>query len=145
MDKFVKVMTNQQPSIRRCLNQATEEQIAVNRQKLHSIVEMIMFCGRQNIPLRGHRDSTLDVELAPSVQHGNFWALIQFCVAAGDAVLKDHLAQSSRNATYTSFPIQNQILDVLGSTIVRKILRAVKNASYYTLIADEVTDCSNKE
>ena len=145
MDKFVKVMTNQQPSIRRPLNQAAEEQIAVNRQKLHSIVATIMLCGQQNIPLRGHRDSVLDVELAPSVQHGSFWALLQFRVAAGDAVLKDHLAQSSRNATYTSSHIQNQILDVLGSTIVRKILHKVKNACYYTLIADEVTDCSNKE
>ena len=44
MDKFVEVMTNQQSSIWRCLNRATEEQIAVNRQKLHSIVAT-MFCG----------------------------------------------------------------------------------------------------
>ena len=145
MDKFVEVMTNQQSSIQRCLNQATKEQIAVNRQKLHSIVETIVFCGRQNITLRGHHDSFLDVELDPSSQHGNFWALLQFRVAAGDVVLKDHLAQSSRNATYTSSRIQNQILDILHSFIVRKILNKIENAGYYTVIADEVTDCSNKE
>ena len=60
-------------------------------------------------------------------------------------MLKDHLAQSSRNATYTSSRIQNQILDILGSTIVHKIVQRVKNAIYFTVIADEVTDCSNKE
>ena len=109
MDEFVKVMTNQQPSIRRRLNQATTEQIAVNRQKLNSIVETVLLCGRQNIPLRGHRDSNLDVELSPSTQHVNFWALLQFRVAAGDTVLESHLSQSSRNATYTSPHIQNEI------------------------------------
>ena len=49
MDEFVKVMTNQQPSIRTRLNQATAKQIAANRQKLCSIVETIVLCGRQNI------------------------------------------------------------------------------------------------
>ena len=47
MDEFVKVMTNQQPSIRTRLNQATAKQIAANRQKLCSIVETIVLCGRQ--------------------------------------------------------------------------------------------------
>ena len=60
-------------------------------------------------------------------------------------MLRDHLAKSSRNATYTSSRIQNQILDVLGSIVVRKIVQRVRDATYFTVIADEVTDCSNKE
>ena len=115
MDEFLKVMRNEQPSIRRQLSEATAQQVANNRQKLLSIIETIVLCRRQNIPLRGHRDSALDVEHTPNAQHGNFWALLQFRVAAGDVVLRDHLAQSSRNATYTSSFIQNQILDILGS------------------------------
>lgn len=145
MDEFYKVMTNQQPSIRSRLQQAMADKIAVNRQKLYSIIETIVLCGRQNISLRGHRDTFHEVEHAPNAQHGNFWALLQFRMQAGDVILKDHLAQSSRNATYTSSRIQNQILDVLGSTIVFKIIEKVKKATYYTVIADEVTDCSNKE
>ena len=117
-------MRNKQPSIRKRLSEATAQQIATNRQKLHSIVETVVLGGRQNIPLRGHWDSTMDVEHTLNVQHGNFWALLQFCVAAGDTVLRDHLAQSSRNATYTSSRIQNQILDILGSTVVRKIVQS---------------------
>ena len=138
-------MENVQPSIRTCLSEATAQQIATNRQKLHSIVETVVLCGRQNIPLRGHQDSTMDVEQTPNAQHGNFRALLQFRVAAGDTVLRDHLAQSSRNATYTSSRIQNQILDILGSTVVGEIVQRVRDATYYTIIADEVTDCSNKE
>ena len=90
-------MANEQPSIRRRLSEATAQQIAMNCQKLHSIVETIVLCGRQNIALRGHRDSTMDVEHTPNAQHGNFRALLQFHVSAGDTVLKDHLAQSSRH------------------------------------------------
>ena len=87
----------------------------------------------------------MDIEHSPNAQHGNFWALLLFRVAAGDTVLRDHLAQSSRNATYTSFCIQNQILDILGSTVERKIVQRVKDATCFTIIVDEVTDRSNKE
>ena len=144
MEEFLKVMKDEQPSISRRLSEALAQQIAINRQKLRSIVETIVLCGQQNIPLRGHRDSTIDIERTPDAQHGNFWALLQFRVAAGDTVLRDHLSKSSRNATYISSRIQNQILDILGSTIV-KIVQRVKDATYFTVITDEVTDCSNKE
>ena len=129
-------MNNEQPSIRRRLSEALAQQIAT---KLRSIIETIALCGRQNIPLRGHRDSTMDIERTPDAQHGNFWALLHFRV---DTVLRDHLAMSSRNATYTSSCIQNQILDILGSAVV---VQRVRDATYFTVIADEVTDCSNKE
>ena len=148
MSEFTKVMTNQQPSIQSQLSQAKADIIASNRQKLASIVETILLCGRQNIPLRGHRDSLNDFEHDPSAQHGNFWALLHFRVAAGDTVLKEHLLSGSvvkRNATYTFYRIQNEILDILGNIITQKILTNIKMASYYTIIADEVTDCSNKE
>ena len=148
MIEFTKVMTNQQPSIQSQLSQAKADIIASNCLKLASIVETILLCGRQNIPLRGHRDSLNDFEHDPSAQHGNFWALLQFRVAAGDTVLKEHLLSGSvvkRNATYTSYRIQNEILDILGNIITQKIVTKIKMASYYTIIADEVTDCSNKE
>ena len=70
----------------------------------------------------------MDVEHTPNAQHGNFWALLQFRVSAEDTVLRDHLAQSSRNATYISSCIQNQIVDILGRTVVGKIVQRVKDA-----------------
>ena len=44
-DDFVKVMTNQQPSISHQLNQTLAERVATNRRKLHSIFETIILCG----------------------------------------------------------------------------------------------------
>ena len=60
-------------------------------------------------------------------------------------VIGEHLATAARNATYTSSVIQNQLVDVLCHQIRQKILDKVKRATWYTVIADEVTDISNKE
>lgn len=143
----MKVMSGQQKSISVMLNTAGQNLIANNRKKLRSIVETIILCGRQNIPLRGHRDSSVDLESTESqtVSHGNFWALLQFQISAGDVVLKDHLACAPKNATYTSANIQNQIIQVRGDHVREKILHRVRKAKCFTLIADEVTDCAKKE
>ena len=80
-----------------------------------------------------------------SGNHGNFLALLNFRVEAGDAVLGEHLSTAPRNATYTSNTVQNQIIDVLADQIKQQIVQKVKAAKWYTVIADEVTDASNKE
>ena len=41
--------------------------------------------------------------------------------------------------------MQNRIIDILGDYIRQKILSKVQVAQFFTLIADKVTDCSNKE
>ena len=104
-------------------------------------------CGRQNIFLRGHQDSGTDVEgeQAAGKNHGNFWTLLNFRISAGDTTLSDHLKSAARNATYTSPDIQNQLINILGDQIRDIILRKVHNSLGFALIADEVTDCSNKE
>ena len=48
-DELKKTMTKQQPSIESKLNQALAEKEAINRQKLGSIMKIIVLCGRQNI------------------------------------------------------------------------------------------------
>ena len=77
-------------------------------------MKTILFCSRQNIPLRGHRDNATDVErdVMGSDNHGNFLALLNFRIEAGDRVLGEHLSTAARNAIYTSNTIQNQIVDV---------------------------------
>ena len=147
MDTFLKVMRSQQEKISVQLNDAAKQLVATNRKKLQSIVETIILCGRQNIPLRGHRDSAVDLEGTTSEgkNHGNFWALLQFRISAGDTVLRNHLARAPQNATYTSPDIQNQVINILGDHVRDKILVKVRGAQCFTIIADEVTDSSNKE
>ena len=81
----------------------------------------------------------------PNAPHGNFWALLDFRVSAGDGVLRDHLAKVPANAKYTSPSIQNEVADILGTQIKRNILDRVRRAKLFSVVADEVTDSSNKE
>ena len=62
-----------------------DKQAADNRCKLRSIIETILFCGRQGITLREHRDDSLAVSENPESNHGN---LLHFRAQAGDLVLK---------------------------------------------------------
>ena len=145
MKAFQEVMTNKQPSIAHQLDQASQQLMASNRLKLRSIIETVLLCGRQNIPLRGHRDSSYDVERNPTAPHGNFWALLEFRISAGDDLLRDHLANAPSNAKYTSPTIQNEIADILGLQIKRQILEKVRKAKFFSIIADEVADSANRE
>ena len=77
--------------------------------------------------------------------HGNFRALLDFRVDAGDTLLGQHLTAAARNATYTSSVIQNQVIDVLADQVRQKIIWKVHRAKWFSIIADEVTDVSNKE
>ena len=104
----------------------------------------VILCGRQNLALRGRQDSLTEVEgdECSITNHGNFWALIKFRM---DTVLANHLATVGKNATYTSAIIQNQLISVIGDHIRGKILSNIMKAQWFTVIADKVTDISNKE
>ena len=71
------------------------QEIADNWLKLCSIVKTVLLCGRQNISLCGHGDSSCDVGRDPTASHRNLWALLEFSVSAGDTVLQEHLAKAS--------------------------------------------------
>ena len=49
------------------------------------------------------------------------------------------------NAKYTSPAIQNQIIQLVGSAILDEIVRRVKEAKLYSIIADETPDNSKTE
>ena len=117
---------------------------------MKSIIETIIFCGRQALSLRGLRDglqfynSSL-LEL-PSVNVGNFLELIRFRVAAGDEILKKHILKAPSNAKYMSKTIQNELICLCGEEIVTDIISEVRELRVFSILADEVRDvCSNTE
>ncbi|XP_018369527.1 PREDICTED: 52 kDa repressor of the inhibitor of the protein kinase-like [Trachymyrmex cornetzi] len=125
-------------------------QIMENRDRLRPIIKTIIFCGRQNIPLRGHRDdgqffSTNTDKSVVSAPEGNFRALLKFRIDAGDTVLQHHLATASSNVTYISKTVQNELIDICKEKIQENILQNVKNAKFFSLLFDETTDISHTE
>ena len=66
-------------------------------------------------------------------------------IEENDEILRKHLF-TSKNAKYTSKAIQNQIIQMIWDFIPDKFLHAIReNDSVFSLIADEVTDISDKE
>ena len=81
-----------------------------NRLKLKSILKTIVFCGKQMISLRGHRE-----QAGANVNPGNFRALLDFRVDAGDTVLAEHFKTGAHNAQYNSPRIQNDLISCMGN------------------------------
>ena len=98
--------------------------------------------GRQCIALRGHIGDTTGSE---EVDRGNFLALLEFRVDAGDEILKNHLATCRATARYSSKTIQNQIIALIGDHIKDSIIREIKEVKYFSILCDEVIDNSNLE
>ena len=110
-----------------------KQQYEKNREIFVSILKVIILCGMQNIPLRGHED-----------EMGNFMALIKFR-AETDEVLRNYLQSSPRNATYLSPTIQNQLIRHCGLLIQAEIVRRIKAARFYTIMCDGTTDTAKTE
>lgn len=91
--------------------------------------------------MRGHRDDSTQSDLD---KRGNFLELVELR-AKTDHVLAKHLEKAPKKATYTSKTIQNEMIAVVGDAVRRKILSAIKTVKYFSILADEVTDCANLE
>ena len=77
------VVTQDQKSIRSLQNKARKEAIESNRKILVPIIETVLLCPRQNIPLCGQRDFGRIVS--------EFSRNTQFRVRSGDEILRKHL------------------------------------------------------
>ncbi|XP_056016929.1 52 kDa repressor of the inhibitor of the protein kinase-like [Ostrea edulis] len=123
------------------LDQQNQAQYQHTIKLLETIANAIIFCGKQNIPLREHRDDTT----SDSSNKGNFLAILQL-LAKHDEQLWSHLQKAKKNALYTSKTIQNEVIQLIGNHITGKILKGLQGRVFYSIIADEVTDkYANKE
>ena len=105
----------------------------------------MIFLGRQGLSFRGHRDDSPAVEESPCTNHGNFLALLQFRIQAGDHVLEEHLKTAAKKALYTSKTTQNELISICGDLIRNEILRRIQEVCFFSVIADEATDIANDE
>ncbi len=132
-------------SVGTMLNSQVQRTMAKNLKVIESLFKVAILCGKQGLAMRGHRDDGVHWEdEGEASNEGNFVQLVRFR-AETDEVLADHLSMCPRNARYTSKTIQNELLTVAGNKIRTDILEEVKSAKFYSIIADEVTDVSNKE
>ncbi|XP_050500974.1 52 kDa repressor of the inhibitor of the protein kinase-like [Diabrotica virgifera virgifera] len=127
------------------LDQNRKEQVAQNRLRLVPIIKTILLHGKQNIPLRGHRDDGNLMESAdnPVENDGNFRTLLRFRIDSGDTQLAEHLKSSGANATYISKTTANDLINCCGEEILDEIKQRVSKVKFYSILFDETTDASH--
>ncbi|XP_039291055.1 uncharacterized protein LOC111054019 [Nilaparvata lugens] len=144
---FLRVYHCPKMEVNNLINEERLSQSQKNRQKLLSIVKTVILLGRQNIPMRGHRDDgPLNLEMSDTVSNeGNFKALIKFrIIDAGDKVLEDHINTSSSRSTYISKSTQNNIIECCKAEITDVILSRIAKAELYSIMFDETSDISQR-
>ena len=103
----------------------------------------VSYLGRQGLAFRGHRDDSKYLS-DPNNNPGNFQALLGLLQDQSPQV-RSLFDDTLRNATYHSKTIRNQIIDVIRDVIAERIIKEVKNAQFFSILADEACDISNKE
>lgn len=151
---FMKTMENNTATknIAVVLDKKKAELIEGNRKRLRPIIKTIIFCARNNLPLRGHRDDGYyDVSSDKQEQDlltgrmGVFRSLLAFRIDSGDDDLKSHLSSANRNSTMISKTIQNEVVGCISDVLRCDIVESVKKAKFFSILCDETTDSSTKE
>lgn len=141
-ENFLSTSRNPEKNIQAQIESERRNTITRNREIIKSVVKCIHFCGKQCIALRGHRD---DSSADEGSNKGNFLALLEFRIDAGDEPLKKHRETCHANARYSSKTIQNQIIILIGDHIRESIVQEIKDAKFFSVLCDEVTDNANLE
>lgn len=142
---FLKNFKNPTLQVTSQISETYRKQVQENIERLMPIVKTIIFCGKQNIPLRGHRDDgQLLTGSLPSQNEGNFRALLRFRVEAGDKPLENHLKNASSRSTYISKSTQNALIECCRLEVLERILKQVQEAGFYSILFDEASDVSGK-
>lgn len=80
----------------------------------------------------------------PSMNPGNFKSLVKFLSKHNDVVSK-RLEEGPHNVTWSGDHIQNELVQVMAEAVLSNITAEVKEAGYFTIIADETKDISKSE
>lgn len=129
-----------------------QNQIAKEKEKWRQVLKRVLCCikylAKQNLALRGHRESTTETEKRESQGNaGNFIELLKL-VAEFDPVMKSHLLYVQQNpgsTTYLSPEIQNEFTQLLASTVREKLVYDIQRAKYYGLMFDSTPDAAHRE
>ena len=124
---------NSGQSIASALNCQHEEETKFHREMLIKLLSCIRFLARQGLPLQGHREDAESFE-------GNLYQLL-LLQAQDYPRMKSWL----RKKEYLSPEIVNELITMLGQTVLRQILAEIKRALWFSLIADEASDLSHNE
>ena len=111
-----------------------DEEVRKNRKVLSILIDSVLFCGQQEIALRGHN------ETESSLNPGGFRSLLRYASKL-DVDLESHL-EKSKAFLGVSATTQNDILECALEVYRKEVVSQVGQAHFVAVIADETTDIS---
>ena len=113
------------------MSDETKQQKAMNKKIFIKILENARYLARQGLPFHDHDDS-----------NGNF---IQLMKLRGLDIPQIEQRMKKKTDTYLSHDIQDEILFLMSSHILRNLSKKIRDSGAFTLMCDECKDISNKE
>ncbi|XP_039858102.1 zinc finger MYM-type protein 1-like [Simochromis diagramma] len=124
--------TKNQGDVVEQLRSASAAEISERRQYLHRILAVTSFLGKQGIPFCGHSEQE-----STSHNQGNFLECMKL-LKTFDPFLKNYSPVS--HATYLSHFSQNETITSISHEITGNIVKEMKEAKMYSVMADEARD-----
>ncbi|KAF4678803.1 hypothetical protein FOZ60_016047 [Perkinsus olseni] len=130
-------------SVAASLAKQNEKVIRENRHYLKVILQCVVFCCKQGIALRGHREN-LSAEGNASNNPGNFLELARL-LSRFDDVVKERMTTGPGNSRYLHHSIQDDLIGSAATLIRRSVASEVGGCGAFSLICDEAKDISHSE
>lgn len=125
------------------LNTARDKQVNENRKNILPIIEVIILYGRQDLPLRGHRDFG-KIEPTHTTNKGTFRELLRYR-ARGDLKLKAFLEGPGERNKYISPTSQNTIIDSCNTVMLQKLVTKINKSKRFIVFVDKTADIASIE
>ena len=133
-DHFKTMVENPARSIEGVQKENAKEEGKENLKTLKSIIACVLFLGQLGMAPRGDDESP-----DSSTNRGHFPELLEVG-AATEPILRMYLTGRSKNATYCSPEIQNELIFICATESRSLIVDEVKEAKFFSIIAGEVSD-----
>ena len=104
---------------------------SAERKYLLEVIKCLRYLGRQGIALQGHDGND------------NFTQLLRL-LGTKDENIMNHL-EGKIGHKYTHNDVQNELLGIMAALTLENKLNFIRECRYYSIMADEGTDVSNKE
>lgn len=139
--KFKLRQTNA-PVLPKILNQR-KSLIAMNRQVITELIDIVLYLARHNLPFRGHKESW-----NPNVQNGNFNDLV-ILMSKHSPHLSEHINRikclGKKEYSFVTWQRQNQLIESISDDISNQINLSIKKSRMFSISVDSTFDESRKE
>ncbi|XP_060865885.1 zinc finger MYM-type protein 1-like [Metopolophium dirhodum] len=115
-----------------------QHELAENRMYLSNLLDSLLFCGRQGIGIRGHREDE------SSLNKGNYLELLNLR-AKDNTIINRFFIEKEKTFRYVSVPYTNMFLNYMGKNIKDSIINDIQQAIIFSIIVDETQDLARHE